>query len=281
MQFRDILEDYRGIADMCRQTNAEILVLDDNLIENVPIRRVRAELIAQLRESLPDLKIVSVYFDPWMLAANDLREASAMVDVVWAPFPSMPLWKTPEFESKVLMATWPLGFDFTPPAAPIQPRLTFAGGVMGYNWHRALWLGAAQHEGLPIDRQVSSHKPDGLGAIESFAGYLGRLANATCSLNLSMRGDLQKVVTARTFETIFSGALLVEEWSPDLDHYFVAGEHYFPFTNFAELRAIIGFIQAHPEEAQEIRKRGNEFALQYYSDARAMGALDRLLFHDA
>jgi FkbM family methyltransferase len=278
MQFGNPQEDYRGIAALCRETNAEILVLDDNLIENVSARRSRADMIAQLRQDMPGLKIVSVYFDPWMLSPADLIEASAMVDLVWAPFPALPVWNHPTLADKVLAAQFPLGTRFEAAPAPLRPRMSFAGSVMGFNWHRALWLEAAKHAGLAIDRQLSSHKPDGMSALDSYGDYLRRLADATCSFNFSMRQDLQCIVTGRTFETMLSGSLLVQEYSPDMGYYFIAGEHYLEFSSVAELRAIARFLETNREEAEEIRRRGAAFARDQYGDDKIMASLDQLLF---
>jgi FkbM family methyltransferase len=279
MSFLDPRTDYGGIAEMCRQTQAEILVLDDNIIQSEVYKPFRNDMLTQLRRDLPGLKIVSVYFDPWMLPEAEIVEASAIADVVWAPFPSVPAWKHPSLADKIFMAQFPLGLDFKPGAAPLRPRMTFAGGVMGYNWHRALWLGAAERHGLAVDRQVSSHKPDGLPALPSYETYLRRLADATCSINFSMRSDMQSIITGRSFETIFSGALLIEEWSKDIDHYFIAGEHYLRFSTFSELASVAQFLAAKPDEAEAIRKAGTAFAYAQYSDPQFLGDLDRRLYH--
>ena len=150
---------------------------------------------------------------------------------------------------------------------------------MGYNWHRGLWLGAAQHAGLPIDRQLSTHKPDGLPVLESYGNYLRRLADATGSVNFSMREDLSQTATSRTFETTLSGALLVEEWSPDIDYYYAAGEHYLPFSSFSELWSIIRFVEENPDQAEEIRRNGTRFAREKYGNANIIANIDYLLFH--
>jgi virginiamycin A acetyltransferase len=281
MHFANPAQDYRDIVETCRQMNAEVLILDDNVIQIEPVRKWRSDMLAELRRDLPDIKVVSVYFDPWMLKAVDLIDASALVDLIWTPFPSLPIWQHPEFSEKAFTLPPPLGFEFNPLLAPLRPRLTFAGGVMGYNWHRALWLGAAKHKGLPVDFQLSTHKPDGLPVLESYEIYLRRLADATASLNFSMRDDLSRITTGRTFETTLSGALLIEEWSPDIDHYFVSGEHCFTFSNFAELTAIARFIETDTERADEVRRNGFAFAREHYGDHNIIASLDHFLFHRA
>ncbi len=279
MRFLDVEEDYRGIAEMCRQTGADILVLDDNLIQNEIAKKARTELVAQMKREIPGLKVISTYFDPWMLSAEDIITASAMVDLIWTPSPSLPVWDHPALKDKACMTLYPLGVDFAPPIGSLKTRLTFAGSVMGNNWHRALWLGAIKHEGLPVDPQISSHKADGLSALESYKVYLSRLADAQCSLNFSMRNDLQRIFTSRTIETILSGALLIEEWSPDIGHYFVAGDHYLDFITFGELRSVAQFIESHPDTANAIRKAGADFARERYNDMRIVANIEARLYH--
>ena len=279
MSFSDPQADFRGIAAMCRETGAEFVILDDNMVQNFAARRWRSEMIAQLRWEMPNLKVVSIYLDPWVFTPAELIETSAMVDLIWSASPTLAALRHPAFADRVFMAPFPVGVDFDQPPAPLRPRMTFAGGVMGYNWHRALWLGMAQREGLPIERQLSTHTPDGLPVLDSYSAYLRRLANATCSLDFTMRSDLSFIAPARAFESISSGALLVEEMSPDIDHYFVAGEHYLAYSSFPELRAVAQFIEHNRAEAESIRKNGTDFFRSNYSDDKTMANLDLRLFH--
>jgi virginiamycin A acetyltransferase len=279
MKFLNPYQDYLEIAEACRQHNAEVLIIDDNVIQIEQVRPWRMNMLQQLRRDLPDIKIVSAYFDPWMLQSIDIMDASTAVDLVWTASPSLPLWRHPEFADKVYMAPMPPGLDFNPTLNPLRHQMTFAGGVMGYNWHRALWLGSSTFKGLPVEQQLSTHKPDGLPVLESYANYMQRLADATWSLNFSMRADLSRILTGRVFETTLSGALLVEEWSPEIDHYFVAGEHFFSFTSFAELTAITRFIESNPDEAEAIRRRGFDFARETYGDRPVIAGLEYALYH--
>jgi hypothetical protein len=159
--------------------------------------------------------------------------------------------------------------------------MAFLGGIKGYNWHRAFWKAAAEKMGLPIEWRISDHKTDGLDTLESYANYIRRLSETGMCLNFSMRPNLSRVIASRAFETINSGALLIEEQALDLDYYLVAGEHYLEFSSFADLRALGRFVTERRDETQDIRRAGNEFFLSKFSDDKIIGYLDDQLFYRA
>ena len=162
------------------------------------------------------------------------------------------------------------------PNAPLQPRLTFTGGVFGYNWHRVFWLAAAQ-QSIPLEFHQSTHICDGMSVLDSYAAYFRRLAVGGASVNFSMRPNLSRILTGRFFETVLSGALLVQEETPDMAYYLTPGEHFLSFRSISELRAIVRFIDEAPEQAEVIRRCGNDFARAHYNDESLIGYLDAML----
>lgn len=267
-------EDLRLIADSCLREQPDILVIDA-VIFHFP-RCV--ELVRRLRESLPKLKIVGVYFDAWPLSAERLKNAAQFQEVMWSPSPDHEAWGHPEFNGKLYFAPLTRGGDYGGPILPLQSRMSFVGGVAGYNWHRALWISAMKSEGLPVDSHMSSFMTDGMTPEESYLTYMRRLADSRCSLNFSMRQNTAYAITARTFEILAVGTLLVQERCPEMDCYFIEGEHYLGFSNFAELRGIARFIQEQPREAERIRRQGNAFFREHYLDDKLLGYLEHMLY---
>ena len=131
----------------------------------------------------------------------------------------------------------------------------------------------------PIELQMSTHTEDGIPILESYTDYMRRIEKSACALNFSMRSDLSRTITGRSFEAPLAGALLIQEDAPEMDYYFVAGEHYLRFSSVAELRAIARYIAEKPEEAEEIRRAGNAFARAQYNDGKLVGYLDKQLFY--
>ncbi len=274
---RNAAEDYRLIAARCVEEQADLLVLDEQIIDSHVGWAVRGQMIAELRRVLPSLQIVGVYLDAWILDPVALREAVSILDAVWSPSPSQEVWREATVATKCIFSPPP--FVIPEDVAPrlLAPQMFFGGAVMGYNWHRAFWLTAAAAAKLPIETRLTTHASDGLPAMESSVCYMRELADATCVVNFSLRPDLSRIATGRSFETCLAGSLLVQEASPDLDYYFVAGEHYIEFTTFAELCAIARFLTEKPEEAEEIRMRGSNFARERYNAHSIVGSLDRHL----
>ncbi len=281
MKWAPLNFDYLGIVETCEREQADLLVLDDHVIEAPGARGPRLAMIAALREKVPSLKIMAMHLDVWALPDDVLIEASAPLDAVWALAPAMPVWRHPVFAGKVLQAPLPLAVNYRLPFAPLPEKLVFMGGVKGYNWHRAFWQAAANRAALPIEWRLSEHKSDGLSTMESYALYVQGLAQTGASLNFSMRPNLSRVIAMRSFETVAAGALLIEEEAPDLDYFLVAGEHYLEFSTFAELGALIRFIAERPDDADAVRRAGNGFFRERYDDDKIVGYIDRAVFYPA
>lgn len=293
-------EDFAAITELCVSEAADILFLDDYQVLAVATHDQRAAFIADLRRKLPNIKIVAIHLDPWAIDKAILVKTAAQLDAVWAHFPADPAWGDHRWRDepqsveardpidpawsdaaladKIIAVPFPHAGNFGLPVTPLSSQITFAGGVFGYNWHRALWIAGILH-GLPLTLQMSTHTADGIPILESYADYFRRIESSACSVNFSMRSDLSRTVTGRSFETLLGGALLVHEEAPDMDYYFVAGEHYLRFSNVAELRAVAQFITENPEEAEEIRRAGNAFARAQYNDEKLIGYLDKELFY--
>jgi hypothetical protein len=274
---RDAVEDYRLIAARCQDEQADLLLLDEQIFDSHFGWAVRGQMIAELRRALPSLQVVGVYLDAWILDPSLIREAVSILDAVWSPSPSQPVWQEATIAAKCIFSPPPFVIPKDVVLRKLIPQMFFGGAVMGYNWHRAFWLTAAEAAKLPIEKRLTDHASDGLPAMESSVGYMRELADATCVVNFSLRPDLSRIATGRSFETCLAGSLLVQEASPDMDYYFVAGEHYLEFTTFAELRAIARFLLDRPDEAEEIRSQGAAFARQRYNAYSIVGSLDRHL----
>ena len=278
MLFTGPLADFQSVVDCCEQTQAELLILDDYYILDQQLHPVRSAILARLRASLPGIRVIALHLDPWEVPTPVLASTASAVDFVWTPFPSMPVWNEPVFAGKMIYIPLPSAGTSAIPTTPLSGTMAFIGSIFGYNWHRVFWLAVAKHLSLPIHFQLSTHASDGLSVLDSYQAYIRSVEATGCALNFSMRPDLSRIITGRTFEAILGGALLAQEVNPDMDYYFISGEHYLAFSTVPELRAIVRFIAEHPDEAEEIRKAGNAYARVTYDDAVLIGHLDRRVF---
>lgn len=281
LHWKNTAEDYGRILQMCVEVKADIVILDDTMVAAAPSVPLREGMIRSLRQILPQIKVVGVQFDTWTVPQDVLVSTAKDLDLLWeVTDPSLSaLWQRPDLKTFVLHSQVPHAAPCAGVVAPLKKDVLFAGGIKGYNWHRAFWMSAALQKNLPVVQKLSSHADDGLGVIESYRLYLKGLEEATSSLNFSMRSDLTRIVTGRCFETIAAGALLIQEQTDNMDYYFIEGEHYLSFTTFSELRSIFNFLAERKDEAEEIRRRGAEFYRQTYNDDKLVGYLDYALFH--
>lgn len=282
-------EGCQAVIEACREHTAEILILAMDQMMGIDVAGYTA-MIQQLRQENPDIKIVGFLFDSWGgRAENILANMAAWLDVVWeSTSPSLPLWQEPALAGKVLHVILPRQVHAPEQAPcdlsnrPLIPKLLFSGSVQGWNWPRAFWMTAIEHAKLPFQQEKSSTcYMTGLSPSEGhtfYRRYMERVAKATCCLNLTMRQNQECVVIGRSFDVPVSGSLLVQESTPEMDYYFVSGEHYLEFSTLAELSAVMRFITEHREEAEEIRRRGCLFARERYNDEAMIGYLDRFLY---
>ena len=279
MKWANLAAEFQEVANVCEQEQADLLIFDDHVIEHHGSHGMRTSMIAQLRANLPALKIVALHLDAWVIDPSLMLHAGTSADAIWTFAPSLAIWDHPALANRAMQIPMPLGGSPGLPDAPLPSQMIFTGAIKGYNWHRVFWRVATMQADLPIEWSLSHHMADNLSALDSFTAYMRRLGATGCSLNMSMRPNLEYALTGRCFETLLSGALLVQEVCPDLDRYFIAGEHYLEFTTFAELQAMGEFLIANPSTAESIRRAGNEFARAHYSDDKIIGYLDKHLFY--
>ncbi|MBF0614151.1 MAG: glycosyltransferase family 1 protein [Magnetococcales bacterium] len=275
------VQEYAALAARCLEEQVDVLFLDFDMIihqsgDPAATRMIRHTLTT-LKQQRPDLKMVGCLWDVWMFSPWIKGYADLFDLILTGDTPSLPLWQDPEVAGKIMQCVTPVGIPVPAPVTPLVPRMLFVGGLLSC-WLRPFWLIAAEQIHLPVARKIWTHYPDGLPALDSYAIYIQNLQNATCCINFSMRSNQARIITHRCFEILLSGALLIQELTPDLDLFLTAGVHYLEFTTMADLAAIVRFITNHPEEAEKIRQQGYAFACERYSNIKLTGYIDQALF---
>ena len=221
--------------------------------------------------------MLSLYFDPWQPDRWDSIEAGAeLLDGIWS-LDVVPLWDRAEFKHKTLFLPFPHGGAY-PPLPPLEPRFRFGGGVQYTNWDRALWVSAIVRAELQVRIEASDHQEDHRDPLESYRGYMLRSQTGEAVLNFARRSSGICTATGRTFETLATGGLLVQERSDDIDLFFTAGRHYLRFETMTDLFDIAALLKRTPECAEAIRHEGAVFFAARYSDERLIAYLDQFLF---
>ena len=272
-----VIEDYRAIDAHCREFDIDLLILD----EFQPRRggnTAPGEIVRALKRDRPELRVVGLYLDPWVPEHwGEIEAAASMLDAVWSPVVTA-LWQRPAFQGKTLFIPLPHGGGYPAPDR-LQPGLCFRGGVQYSNWDRAFWLDAISEAGLKLRVSVSTHARDDLDPLESYRAYMRETSATEATLNFSRRSNGEHTLTARTFEVPAAGGLLVQQQSPDVDLFFVAGRHYLRFETLADLADIAHLVRTEPNRAEDIRREGAAFFRERYADDRIIAYLDHFLFH--
>lgn len=260
------------------ETDPEVILVDNDGISLVA--GAFDEFVKWLRRYRPQAKLVHMNFDPWLKSQwPRLQALAAQVDLVWSHFPGLPVWQAPELAGKLCYAPFPMGIRL----GEVRPRTrrkaaVFQGAVEWYNFSRAYWLTALAEIGAPVELRLTKHADDGLDPIQSYLRYIEGYFEVDRLLSFSLRPGDARIITGRSFESIFAGACLIQEQTDDMDSYFIPLVHYVPFTTLQDLRDVLATLDAHPGLVQAIAQRGQEFYLARYSDERIASCLEHMLF---
>jgi hypothetical protein len=272
-----VTEDYRNIASLCRDSDADLVVID----EFQPARAgndAPGAIMRALKRDQPKLRAIGLYLDPWLQDQwNDIEAAVGVLDGFWSPVPTT-LWQRPAFKGKMLFVPLPHTVSCSPQGS-LRPELAFRGGVQYSNWYRTFWLTAIADAGLPLRSMVSNHRREFLTGLDGYRAYLRESATMGATLNFALRSDGIPTITGRTFEIPAVGGLLVQERSDDIDCYFVPGRHYLRFETLSDLADIVHLLRTEPDIAETIRRAGSDFFQERYGDQKLMSYLDNFAFH--
>jgi len=138
---------------------------------------------------------------------------------------------------------------------------------------RAYWLAALANSfpGFLMGRDVR-------GEYLSPDGYVDVLQRSLMALNFGSRESGVSIVTARAWEAIHCGALLLEEHGSALDRFLVPYVHYIPFSSANDLIDKCRFFKKHPERAAVLSREAGDFVRRWYSSERFWTRLVNSLF---
>jgi hypothetical protein len=101
----------------------------------------------------------------------------------------------------------------------------------------------------------------------SVSDYRAHLCRSRMVFNNGTITANQRILTGRAFETIYSGALLLEESGNDLDQLYLPWVHYLPFANVHQLTALAQYVQVREDIRQAITERALAWTRTYFAPA--------------
>ncbi|MBF0399998.1 MAG: glycosyltransferase family 1 protein [Magnetococcales bacterium] len=296
--------DCQRLAEVCRQKKIDVLFFDVRPFwqwgaqegsiawNSTKVRflfkqgmQAFLELKAQLRQENPAFRVFGVLFDSSdEIERTVLEGEQGFFDGLMSLHhnPSAPhILDNPQYKQKILHNYFgPVNkHDFCNTDRPLVPNMYFRGTIAAGHWVRLLWISAAARFAVPIVQKLNKLEYDKQAPLDDYAAYMSDLSEATCCLSIVMSRFVTRYLTYRSFEVPLSGALLVQDFTPLMHHYFIPGEHYLEFSTIAELAAIARFITERREEAEAVRRRGHAFARAHYNDETIIGQIDKFLYH--
>jgi hypothetical protein len=233
-----------------------------------------------VRRTRPGVKLVHIGFDPWLASGwPQLAIFGRQVDLIWSHTPDGAYWDELGLRDKLFYFPFPVGVPLEQlPHRTANAAIAFYGAVESYNLSRAYWLSGLKKARIAIDQHVTNHRDDRLNPLESYRNYLGRFCQSNRLLSFSLRTDGSRMLVGRSFETVFSGGLLLQERVDHLDFYLTPGDHYFRFETFSDLVDLICFLDENPKIAQETAARGQSHYLTNFNDGILIRQLVGKLF---
>jgi len=115
----------------------------------------------------------------------------------------------------------------------------------------------------------------------SRAKYLGDLARAKYCIGLSQKSRDHWLITFRSIEAIYSGAILLQQTGVDFDPLSILYkpfEHYLPFKNDLDLQAILFIIKNHEEKIEILSEKASTYHRLSYNSPHLWKILLEELF---
>ena len=257
---------------------ADLVLIDHFGINMIPDQWERFSNDA--RRIRPGVKLVHIGFDPWLASSwPQLAIFGRQVDLIWSHTPDGAYWDELGLRDKLFYFPFPVGVPLDQlPARRPNAAIAFYGAVESYNLSRAYWLSGLKKALIRIDQHVTNHRDDGVNPLESYRHYLGRFCQYDRLLSFSLRTDGSRMLTGRSFETVFSGGLLIQERVDHLDFYLTPDDHYFRFETFPDLIDLVCYLDENPRIAQAAAARGHTHYLTHFNDGILIRQLALKLF---
>lgn len=221
------------------------------------------------RETLKTIKdrlkipIVSVWSDSethYFSLSDDIADYAALT-VVWD---SNDAYKKDSRVSERYAALW-TPYDtrvFGDMGLPRDIDVCFVGTIEGAHPERAELIQTLRDAGINVVTLGSNKDVLKKVSIEEYASVLQR---SKISLNFSKTTTGLVQLKGRVFETMFCGALLMEQEGSETQRYFKEGEEYVSFKDKEDLVAKVKQYLTDDAERERIAKTGQRVALEKYS----------------
>jgi hypothetical protein len=152
--------------------------------------------------------------------------------------------------------------------APRDLPLTFIGSV--FHPSRPMVLSALLTADVAFEAVFGDQRRDRTSTKE---GYVDFLRRSRATLNVSVHSETERLVTARVWQSIACGTVLVEQENAGTASFFVPYLHYLPWDNVEDIVQIARFLEKNDDYRKGIASAGSEWYLEHYNAARLWATL--------
>lgn len=184
------------------------------------------------------------------------------------------------FQSLVLPVPVPKSHFYSHRLSRRREEICFIGTTFKYM--RAETLAMLEEADIPLYVRGGDRTAD----CPDLEEYADRMRHSRAVLNISARDidlpdneDLD-CITARVYEAINAGALLLEQDNRSTPYFFAPYVHYLPFRSMGELKMVARMVLSNPKIWEEVNKRAVPFADMYSDDMFWGRIIKRLALQD-
>ncbi|HYE43534.1 MAG TPA: glycosyltransferase [Caulobacteraceae bacterium] len=167
--------------------------------------------------------------------------------------------------NRLLLSPTPVPDYFSPGSDErFIPGLFVGSPTGGATSHRALWLSAMMTHVPDSVALLTNRRADSAPDMTTFAG-LHKMARL--SVNSGLRADGLMIVTARTYQSIKAGCLLLEHEGSRITDFFTPGEHYAAFSNATDLVRLAAYFLENEDERAAMAENARALMDRHYAAA--------------
>jgi len=207
-------------------------------------------------------KVMFTYPDAWYDGMADLYDTTFhLADLCHVPHPGLRKLVSPAAAERLFFYPYPVvePTGFHAGSGPRRQRAFFAGTTTWATPSRLAWWTEIANAGLPID--LFGNIAHG----RSVDDYVQLYCDYAIAVNFTRRSNGTGILTARSAETLYYGALLLEEACEDTLYFLRPYDHFVPFSTLAELKTRLGQLLDAPERLERIRQSGEAWGRRYFN----------------
>ena len=120
-----------------------------------------------------------------------------------------------------------------------------------------------------------------LDRVATMEDYAELLRQSRLTINISLHGERDRIITGRVWEAVLSGAVVLDQANDCTGYFFEPYRHFVPFADLPELVHVAGVLARHDDLRREIAASAIDWHRRHFDGARVWDSILQLAFADA